>query len=78
MPEFCGSLAFQWALGEEAVSGEGPYLLALKLPSKVENGGAEGKERQGLGKELLCGQRGLAQHEEAGCLFDRLFLGLAG
>jgi hypothetical protein len=31
MPECCGSLAFRWALGEETISEEGPYLLALKL-----------------------------------------------
>lgn len=47
MPECSGSPAFQWALGEEDVSGEGFYLLALKLLSKVETGGGEGRGRRG-------------------------------
>lgn len=34
----------------ERVSGEGPYLLALKLLSRVENGGGDRKEEKGPGK----------------------------
>lgn len=53
MPECCGSLALQRALEEEAVSGEGPCLLTLKLPSKVEIGeGGEGEAGSGKGAAL--------------------------
>lgn len=55
-----------------------PDLLALKLLSTVENGGGGGKEEAGPGKGVALWIEGPAQHEEAGCLVDRLFLGLAG
>lgn len=40
-------------------------------------GEGTGRRKQDLGKELPYGQRGLTQYEEAECLVDRLFLGLA-
>lgn len=55
-----------------------PDLLALKLLSKIENRGGGGKEEAGPGKRVALWTEGPAQHEEAGCLVDRLSLGLAG
>lgn len=50
VPGCRGSLPLQGARGEERVSGEGPYLLTLKLLSRVENGGGDRKEEAGPGK----------------------------
>lgn len=55
-----------------------PDLLALKLLSKLENRGGDGKEEVGSGKGVALWAEGLAQPEEAGYPVDRLFYGLAG